>query len=47
VLVEPVEIDFGDKNILPQFARRGYIGMNLAKLGDGCAIQHGASERPG
>src|SRR5208282_442241 len=42
VLVEPVEIDFGDKNILPQFARSGHVGMNLSKLGDGSAIQHGA-----
>ncbi len=42
VLVEPVEIDLGDKNILSQFAGRSHIGMNLAKLGDGSAIQHGS-----
>src|SRR6202161_996013 len=43
VLVEPVEIDLSDKNVLPQFAGRSYIGMNLAKLGHGRAIPNGAS----
>src|SRR6266849_6239525 len=47
VLVEPIEIDLGDKNILPQFAGCGHIGMNLAKLGDGSAIQHSASRASG
>src|SRR5208337_4464269 len=47
VLVEPVEIDLGHKNILAQFAGRGYIGMNLAKLGNRRAIHYGASRASG
>src|SRR5208282_1314302 len=47
VFVEPVEIDLSDKNILPQFAQRGDLRMNLSKLGNGSAIQHGASGAPG
>src|SRR5258708_12062091 len=43
VLIEAVEVDLGDKNILPQFAGRGHIRMNLAKLGDSNALQ----PRPG
>src|ERR1019366_10539560 len=47
VLIEPVEIDLGDKNILPQFSGRSHIRMNLAKLGDGSAIQYGAGRASG
>src|SRR5208282_6426163 len=47
VLVELIEIDFGDEYILPQFSGRGHIRMNLAKLCDGSAIQHGASGASG
>ncbi len=47
VLIEAVKINLGDKNILPQFAGRGHIGMNLAKLGDRCAIQQGAGRTSG
>ena len=31
-LVELLEVKFGQKNILPQFARRRDFGMNLPKL---------------
>ena len=47
VLAEAVEIDLGDENILPQFARRGHVGMNLPKLGYSRAIQHGAGGATG
>src|SRR5258708_33062476 len=47
MLVEAVEINLGDKHILPQFAGRGHVWMNLAELGDSSAIQHGASRASG
>src|SRR5258708_34708071 len=47
VLIEAVEVDLGDKNILPQFAGGGHIGMKLAKLGDSSGIQPGAGGASG